>query len=540
MGKLAAAALALGLGALLAWAVTAKASREKADNASTPTTSFPAGIKELTPSAEPARARVTAHEAAKQRLESLAPDQVQGGGLPTGAGTALVGRLLDEAELPVRNWKVRVWLTTDRGTLESSVQTDADGRFRHALTAVALQMVPRSLQLGIHSPETSLHVPALLPQGDYDLGDVRLATGPFVVSGSIVDEDYHPVPATIRVERAETDPRWAKPIAELRSDSAGRFRLAGDPRGLGALRLAAEADGLRSDPPVECLAGSEDIVIILARTGALSVRLVPPKGLTAHNFRSELSIAQVVDSSIDRDGVTKWLGLRPGAYTCVVRTALQGAVVARVDGISVGAGTSPASREIDLTGLAVPVVVSVVDENGGSLAGARLEVHHPAGGSSSPRSASHWVLARAVGEPIKLTVRAQGYRPVSLSDVYTDQEITLQPGIRTVLSLLGNKPLTRGKQHASVLLTKIGIDSERMIYENVTAGPFDGARQATVILPGPGQYIVSWGVGHSEGATYMVGETSIDIPETDEDLVFELAPPADLAHRLETADKLDQ
>jgi len=119
MRQLALAVVALVLGALLAWAITARAPQAGVVDTRPDVGPPPAAYADdLAPSGEPARAsaRVPAHEpspAIERKAARAEPGDVPERDPPDDGGSALVGRLLDERGRAVRGWKVRVWLTTD-------------------------------------------------------------------------------------------------------------------------------------------------------------------------------------------------------------------------------------------------------------------------------------------------------------------------------------------------------------------------------------------------------------------------------------------
>jgi len=323
------------------------------------------------------------------------------------------------------------------------------------------------------------------------------------VSGTVVDGGQRPVRAAVRVDQEPFTPEG--PLAETATDQNGQFHVAGDVRCWGSrrwapLRLTAEADGLRSDVPVDCPPGSEGVVIVVAPVGSFSLRLVPPEGLDAADFECEPSSSARGDRPLrahpDRAGVASWTGVVPGTYACVVRTRLQRAVVAQIQGILVEPGPEPEQREIDLAGLAKPVRVSVVDETGAPLRRAFIDVRIADGFS---RGSPGRVLAMASGEPLELAVSAEGHRSVVLSDVRSDQEVRLRPGIRVILRALGSRALEEGERHVGVSLHRTDGGDGHFVGEGPVSGRFDGDRQATLILPGPGTGASRARAGHATG-----------------------------------------
>lgn len=315
----------------------------------------------------------------------------------------LVLRLVRESGRPVRETLIRWRVDTDEPGVSRLARTDGEGELALPIerfvppgdTASLLlgeqdwelsddDLVSRALQGFLRrrnwSPACDFPVVAaarvdvtakLLPGGS-DLGDVILREPPVVVTGRVVDPAGEPV-AGADVTLTRGTPKDLV-LDQTRSDGDGAFALRSVERDV-PFALSVEKHRYRTIR-VSCAGPSTDLEITLEPTGGVAGRL-----LFGGLPRDELEVRVVqgryrsLDVESDRNGEFVVWGLRTGLCAFKVRFRGEFEELVRVVRIEVEAGRltrDPRLRSIDVAEGLERLTVTVVDEQGTGVAGARV------------------------------------------------------------------------------------------------------------------------------------------------------------------------
>jgi hypothetical protein len=377
------------------------------------------------------------------------------------AGLALVAGIIEPGRSTDIDWGERVSCTTDAG-----------GRFRFAFdrdpgdaTSAKLE-IGRSADRGGGSSVVRIalvDLPAVLPSGDVDVGDVVYRGTGLLVGGVVVDEEGKPL-AGVTIAAMETGGGAMRSpldeVAEVKSGADGQFRLEGDPS-QGRVLLGASLDGRFVAARLSFAAGATDVRVVMQKAGGIagSVRLpsrrqghdgwvliqgpTQDNGDTGYRFDGEgLSVA------IEEDGKFEVRTLRPGRARVAIRLGWnEDDTILVVEDVEVVAGQvtrDPRLQDVDASKSLRALKVLVRDRDGKPVQGA--EIHFRPVGSdgywkqagSTDENGTATVQAKAEDASksgLDLVVTAHGYRSGVVRAAKDDATIVLEPAKVSVVTV---------------------------------------------------------------------------------------------------------
>jgi hypothetical protein len=178
--------------------------------------------------------------------------------------------------------------TTRRGELEPI--RDHDGRFTKA--KLGQQLFSVSISGPGFEPERIEHV-RVKPGDQLDLGDIAVTPGR-VLRGHVVDRSGAPIADAAVIARPDAAIDAAVTLANdrerrpgTRTDSTGRFELAGLPENISGYQIQASTPGALA-PPRELSSDDldRDIELVLDASGSIAGRLVDESGRPSHGATS--------------------------------------------------------------------------------------------------------------------------------------------------------------------------------------------------------------------------------------------------------------
>ncbi|HEX4450146.1 MAG TPA: carboxypeptidase-like regulatory domain-containing protein [Kofleriaceae bacterium] len=178
--------------------------------------------------------------------------------------------------------------TTKRGELVPI--HDQDGRFTK--TQLGQRVFSVSVSGPGFEPKVLAHV-QVKPGEQLDLGDIAVASGR-VLRGRVIDRSGMPIADAAVVARTDSVIDAAVTLANdrdrrpgARTDSAGRFELAGLPEDISGYQIQASTAGALA-PPRELSPGDldRDIELVLDASGSIAGRLVDESGRPSHGASS--------------------------------------------------------------------------------------------------------------------------------------------------------------------------------------------------------------------------------------------------------------
>jgi hypothetical protein len=394
------------------------------------------------------------------RRPSVVGRLVDGKGAPI-AGLALVAGIVEPGRSTDLDWSGRVTCTTDAG-----------GRFRFAFDRAAGDAAAAKLVIGRETRGSQfssarqialLNLPAVLPGGDVDVGDVVYRGTGLLAAGIVVDEEGRPLAGVTVAAMESGGGAERSPLDDadaVRTGADGRFRLEGE-SSPGRVLLGASLDGRFVADRLEFATGATDVRVVMQKAGGIagSVRLPPGEesmdasvriqgppqdnGDTGYRFRGEdFSIP------IHEGGKFEVRTLRPGRARVAIRLGWsEDDTILVVDDVEVVAGQvtrDPRLQDIDAAKSLHALDVLVRDRDGKPVESA--EVHfRPVGargfwkqaGRTDENGAAtvHAKTDGASGNALDLVVTKNGYRSGAVRAAKSDATIVLEPAKASVVTV---------------------------------------------------------------------------------------------------------
>jgi hypothetical protein len=444
-------------------------------------------------------------------------------------------RLLDGEGAPLARRTVSAQLQEDEHSLEFQLESDDQGRVLVDLRATADPIAERTLALslpaldGAPGGRAMLRLPDGLAAGLNDLGDLAFDAERPLVAGRVVGADGEPVAGieihVVSLQSYDGERTWIEelPVAG-NSGVDGTFVVHGaDPGTL--LRVTAQIEGQRS-APVDCAAGSLDLVLELVRTGWIAGRVrlddgVDP-GLLSVRVRAAVE-GQVDDyrqnwrTQVHADGSFRLSDLSAGAWSLEFGDSAGRVPVALIEGIDVPPGEAsgdPRLAEVDLRGRMALVRVTLQPPRASDVVLGSL-VYRPAGSPPGGEDQSTAYLHErnvtlcVAGRAADLTVLANGFRPVELSGVRGEVTVELVRGPAVRLRLSQGAVLPRPPRFLKPYLTATEEDFQMGGHFQQTV--FDERREVLLHAPGPGRLRVEWFL--EERSENSLSTTALSVPE---------------------------
>ncbi|MCB9913620.1 MAG: carboxypeptidase regulatory-like domain-containing protein [Planctomycetes bacterium] len=482
------------------------------------------------------------------------------------AAPAVTGRfvLADGSAWPACTASVqeRVFPMLETWPQPRDLAVDALGRFRLEVHEPRPEHGSRALRFRAEHPTAGgtvfVEVPLddALPPGETDLGDVLLDHGELVVAGRVVDATgaailraWPRVQTRTLAGAQEFWPNLDAAGTEF-TGADGAFALylpPGAPRPGGDLRLRVRANGWveRDEPAVRF--GQTDVVVVLARAGALAGSLAPDGSLAAADLAIVLSGETMRYAWPRADGDFEAGELPPGTYALEVklRNATGSASLARVEDLVVRAGET--CRDPRVQGLRVEapgttVRVRVLARGGAPIPHAAVTLAGDRYGRSALSDANGVAVVRCPALPVDLEVGAMGYRRAQLLGVDGDREVVLDAGLPIVLHTAADPSGSEPAYELGVFLYAVSADgaTREMAWGfEYTADPFadhvhfDAHGELALSVPAPGVYecdvhvtVLAEGVGRG-GSVLLDPKPRITVLEHVGEQRFELDVPAD-------------
>jgi hypothetical protein len=386
----------------------------------------------------------------------------------------IVGRAVDAQGAPRANTKflieVTIAETSFPGFWTLQLSSDGDGFLRIPIADDWEAGAVRGVWLGqldeggeSLEAEGQFDASRSYPEGETRVGDIRVARGPLLASGVVVDDLGRAVP----LARVGAEGRTSSPSPELwygipgrtgNTDEEGRFEILGVSN-VEDFRVTAAADGYLDARSEVLPAGASDVRLVLSRSGSLHGRLLLDPGVSAHRLRVSVThLIQGVEServTVRENGTFDLEGISPGPVQVIVHLPGEGYHssplssggrdhgIATVDGVQVIAGERNVDPRltIDLRGR-VHVITVGIHRPDGNTTQVLLEAT-----DAKRRRIVTVVDGDGRGSlltdalPLELSVSALGYRREARADVTEDVEITLRPGLTVDVQLLFEGPV---------------------------------------------------------------------------------------------------
>jgi hypothetical protein len=386
---------------------------------------------------------------------------------PGAAKPRVTGRALLEDGTPLADARLRgtiQYLDPENDwTAGFASATDAEGRFSaHVAEAEGQPAAAGALELELEDPVRgklagSVPLAGRLLPGKNDVGDVRLAPPPLLVSGRVVDAAGNGIRgARVTVESASEQREvfigyagaggssvlhWGGVSAVSAAD--GSFEVRGEMAG-DLFRVTATHADYRGLEPVEATRGAS-VVLTLAAAGRIAGRIEAEAGISAGSFQvlaldaSGNPVGQ--EERREGDGRFELGALEPGSYAVAVHLSDENAEIARVDDVLVEAGKTtedPRLDPIDVAGKVERIVLRVRDRDGNPPD--ELAISRRLPGESSYLEPAWWggadeIVLVTAERSLDLRLEAGGARTVELFGASGSVDVTLGAGIPIELDL---------------------------------------------------------------------------------------------------------
>lgn len=316
----------------------------------------------------------------------------------------------------------------------------------------------------------SIELPPRAPQGELELGDIRLTSSPLIAQGIVIDPKGRALSgASIRIElEREWPPRLGPPNEKdlfkgalpCSSGEDGRFVAHGAvPEH--DIRVVADLAGYYAPKTEFHQAGSRDLQIVMEPTGSLegSLKLEglssPRKWMVclSRHGREDDWERQVTHSSqgrwdpsgsgdlANRDLLTGrfwWDNLPPGLYTISVRRGIRGPAAIVVRGVEVKA--EEVSRPESLVGLDPSeqldsIQLTIVDKTGAPVPEGMVHLLDIKRGRVAVSFSEGRATLDIDGSSGRVLVAAPGFRSELIEELSVDRSVTLGPGLEVVVRL---------------------------------------------------------------------------------------------------------
>lgn len=373
----------------------------------------------------------------------------------------LIGRALDAAHRPIAA-QLMFRCVGGNGTGEFLLRTRSEGRWQIPLSPGdrdrPLTLTITVMEPGAVQAEQQAHLSlATLPAGITDLGDVQLTATPLLVAGRVQWSDGTPVDRPqVTIDYRDDEGRgWQSLHNTFPSHPGdGRFVFRGAAPGR-KLRLHVVGGNYAPRSPVEAVPGAEDVVIEVAKGSTVSARfliddatpwrdlhyrLLPATGMD----EDDLGLRGAASANRQDDAAScTWRNIAGGQHRLTVTSP--GSAAPLVDlSIAVPSGAAcedPRLDGIDLRGRVRGFTVRVTDTFGNAVTDERAGVLFS--GFDDPqavryaRGLDHEGRARLTATaPVDLVVFAPGLRQHSLSSVFADTQVILEPGLEVRVRLM--------------------------------------------------------------------------------------------------------
>ena len=191
----------------------------------------------------------------------------------------IVGRLLDDGGRPLAVQPIEAQVLAHSPTRSrrsrDAIETDAEGRFQLVIKQTlrdgghAHGRATRARAGGAILSDLSgqLDLPRVLPDEDFDVGDIQLEPAALICAGRVVDDSGAPVSgANVRLDHARFTSgrtKWERSSTAATGPDGG-FELRGDVPPT-ELRVVAAKSGWSNSGPVVVAAGRTDLILRLDR-----------------------------------------------------------------------------------------------------------------------------------------------------------------------------------------------------------------------------------------------------------------------------------
>jgi hypothetical protein len=430
----------------------------------------------------------------------------------------IVARLLDQRGEPVPAEKLDAGLSV-RGKdgfdaiLVQAANLDG-GRVR--LDASALASATQRI-LVVTNREYGLRLDlSQQSAGELQLGDVRLAAPPVLVTGRVVDAQGRPVhDAEIQLERRwigrlDDPPTWNTTYAHASTNREGRFELRAWV-GVDELRVGARK---RGSLPIsrELHAGAADVELCLRAGGALEGRALLDEACRINRLEIDCvrDGASVAKGCWREDGAFSVVGLDPGEYELQFRAygELESAVT--LSAIAVAAGETKSDERlasVDLRAKFRCFRVQLETAPGDESSFVNIFVRPAGAGSfvatSERASFELFTAARA----LDLCIDAPGYRFVRMNAIDGDRTVALKRGLGVRVTLAGERSTLPAGLELRADLQPLATDFTR--YGSRTVA-FDARGEVLLRASDPGGHRVVVYVRRIEtGEDFMLDERAM-------------------------------
>jgi hypothetical protein len=390
-------------------------------------------------------------------------------------------------------------------------------------------------------------VPQAVPPPSFAHSDSQESASdqdPLLVAGRVLDQDRSPVPFAHVIVIEPTYRNLPGPVVfETTTNRQGRFEIHGIAREFQPI-LQAEKYGYFTAPPQSFAWGDDHIELRLREGGVVagSVRLdpwVPPTRIRVTiqpvNESGQLPPVNGVFGSpplhLDPEGRFRFGGITSSTAVVSVRVESDPWEAARIENVPVREGNEPQDSRlepIDLRGKLEVLAVSVLDDAGAKLDGARVVLSSSEDtdiGCSRVTSGGRAEFLTKTG-PHDLEVERDGFRKARLAGVFGDQVVRLRKGIPVRVVLQGKSPDVKPQERIVIALLKGTRDRSTL----GGMGTFDDPRQATFLVSSPGSYEIAWYLESGRDRKYITSSAgrTVQVGDLDgvQDLVVEFPSEA--------------
>jgi hypothetical protein len=504
------------------------------------------------------------------RTVSVTPNEMRA---PNDVASAafLVARLVDEAKDPLGRLDIGVTLNvrsaqSGNASVSVPVTTDALGGFRVALPVPSANDVAGTLSVCVTSrgpskdAQATFQLPDTIHPGDNELGDIVAFARTVLLAGTVTDDGRSPVPSAA-ITAVLQGPGLEPTEFHATSDDYGNFRIVSEKLD-GMLRVTVRRDGWMSPPSESISAGTRNVRLKLSYGGMLAGRLLFDDGFPVQEVELVLSDPRSAagdffskpkrfSNIVQADGTFELKRLDSGIMNLRVTHGDVG-TLALIEKIQLRAGkklNDPRVSLIDIRGKVRSLRVTVVDEEERPVREGMIcsSASGSPSGLSKVRDGRALLLLR--DPTCDLTVEATGYRPVSLTNVGSDQRIVLKRGIPVRVRWRAGVAMPDPRFSVGVSLFTIPEKPRPIITcsDRVDTGKlwFDSNGEVTAALPVPGQYWAAWTLqkkGGSNPANRSARpgsrETLLTVLDSDVEQVFNFAPnPTEFSDALKSLDE---
>jgi len=402
----------------------------------------------------------------------------------------LTGILADEEGTPIRDADLHYRIRAERLNAGSNLQTDENGRFVVPLNQNHLDAEPRELEFrrmmdrvagGFSSndedPASAARaaLPQPMPRAEVNLGTLRFAPEPVLVSGRVRTRSEEPVVgANLIVDELiystpQGEEHWnhENELLSATSGPDGSFTIYG-PLPERAMRLRVTAREFLPHPPLPLRYGETGLEIVLEQGGTLVGIVTWPDGgdLSELEFKLESAAGEVsTRGSIDKQVYRlKAQGLAPGDYALVGLIERTKQEFLRLEGFTIRAGeesTDPRLQPLDLsTHLSVVAIAPRAPDGTVPDRCMVLQLRENGGGGrnvSEPDGVRR--LPALPGASADFLVECPGFRSIYLPQATGTLHPKLEPVFSVVLQVAGGGALAN-EQGAYVLRAELAADSD--------------------------------------------------------------------------------